>query len=542
MKLAFPQTLTVVFVVILAIVGVKSILSRTAGGETLAAELRTCGIAEDLQQQLRSSNKLIVVVVGDGVKDKTPAKSRPYSSNYAQGWDLYEGVAYAVNKPPFKTISKQIEIVYVDDGGESRCAELISEEIVRSQRVIAVIGHATTGTTMVALKNYKKANIPLIIPVATNPELTLDCKSCFRLPSNDAVQARAIADYAVNELRGKNIYLVWDESPSAKDYSEFLQAAIVELIGSKIKFKQPITFRPMNYEYLLKSISYNNTDVLIFCGYGSMAREFLNGLRFEYVGKEPPLKKPKIILSDGARISDINEVSLHFGFDAYLSFPGEKLSDKQRYPFETPPLEQETTKIEESYEIFGHDALTLFSLAFKRIKGNVTRQSLRNALATEAPDSDLFYRYKFEHGENVNPRYFIYAVGSDSIVKSYDDMSTVFTDKPVAELIGVYDDIATTDTAQLDILARQLATDGSSKGLIIVSDDRNIAVAEQQARRFLDRLVKTNIEAARMEFLLGTASKEQAQLYWIPAGANSPTAPDKHKLVKGIDLLQSSAQ
>jgi hypothetical protein len=38
-------------------------------------------------------------------------------------------------------------------------------------------------------------------------------------------------------------------------------------------------------------------------------------------------------------------------------------------------------------------------------------------------------------------------------------MSTVFTDKPVAELIGVYDDIATTDTAQLDILARQLATD-----------------------------------------------------------------------------------
>src|SRR6185295_13578314 len=138
------------------------------------------------------------------------------------------------------------------------------------------------------------------------------------------------AAYAVNELRGTNIYLVWDEPPAARDDSEFLQAKIVELLGSKIKFKQPITFRPMNYEYLLKSISYNHTDVLIFCGYGSMAREFLNGLRFEYVGKEPPLKKPKIILSDGARISDINEVSLKFGFDAYLSFPGEKLSDKQK--------------------------------------------------------------------------------------------------------------------------------------------------------------------------------------------------------------------
>ncbi|HEX5885401.1 MAG TPA: ABC transporter substrate-binding protein [Pyrinomonadaceae bacterium] len=541
MKPTVPRNLTLLFFALGLIVLVKFCFLRT-GGETLAAEFRTCGIADDLPQQLRSSsNKLIVVVVGDGVKDKTPAKARPYSSNYAQGWDLYEGVANAAKKPPFDAIATQVEIVYVDDGGDSRCAELISEEIVRSQRVIAVIGHATTGTTKVALKNYKKANIPLIIPVATNPELTLDCKNCFRLPSNDDVQARAIADYAVNQLMGQNVYLVWDESPSAKDYSEFLQAAIVELIGSKIKFKQPITFRPMNYDYLLKSISYNNTDVLIFCGYGSMAREFLNGLRFEYDGKEPPLKKPRIILSDGARISDINEVSRTFGFEAYLSFPGEKLSDRQQPPSETPRA-QEKTKIEESYEVFGHDALTLFALAFKHVKGNLTRQSLRDALAAEAPSSDLFYRYKFARGENVNPRYFIYSVGSDTIVKSYDDMSTFFTDKPVAEVIGVYDDITSTDTAPLDTLARHLTSDGSSKGLIIVSDDRNPAVAEQHAKRFLERLVKSNIEPSRIDLLFGTASKEQAQLYWIPAGANSPATPDKHKQVNGTNLMPSSQQ
>ena len=142
----------------------------------------------------------------------------------------------------------------------------------------------------------------------------------------------------------------------------------------------------------------------------------------------------------------------------------------------------------------------------------------------------------------MNPRYFIYAIGSDTIVKSYDDMSTVFTNKPVAEMIGTYDDITTTDTAHLDTLARQLASEGSSKGLIIVSDDRNIAVAEQHARRFLDRLVKANVEPARIDFLLGTTSDEQAQLYWIPAGANSPATPDKHKLVNGMDLLQSSQQ
>ena len=543
MKLPIPTFLTVVFVALLLVTLGKMFFMRS-GGETVAAEFRTCGIADDLQHQLRSSNKLVLVVVGDGVKDKTMAKTRPYSSNYAQGWDLYEGVAHAAKKPAFQAISEQVEIVYVDDGGESRCAELISEEIIRSPRVIGVIGHATTGTTRVALKNYKKANIPVIIPVATNPYLTIDCKNCFRLPSNDAIQARAIADYAVTNLKGQNVYLVWDESPAAKDYSEFLQAELVNLIGSKIKFKQPITFRPMNYEYLLKSISYNNTDVLIFCGYGSMAREFLNGLRFEYLNKEPLLKKPKVILSDGTRISDIKEVSLDFGFEAYLSFPSEKLSGKQPYPFEAPPRQDERTKVEESYEIFGHDALILFSLAFKRVKDHATRQLLREALAKESPNSDLFYNYKFHNGENVDPRYFIYAVGSDSIVKSYDAtyLSTVFTDKPIADPIGTYEDIATTDTALLDTLARQLTNDANSRGLIIISDDRSISTAQQHANRFLERLVKSDIDPARVEFLLGTAPQEQAQLYWIPAGANSPPTPDKHKLIKGSDLPKDTQQ
>lgn len=543
MKLVVPKSLTLIFVGIFVIVFAKWIISRSSVGETLAAELKTCGIAEDLQHQLHSSNKLILVVVGDGVKDKTLAKTRPYSSNYAQGWDLYEGVAHAARKPPFQAIAEQVDIVYVDDGGESRCAELISEEIIRSPRVIAVIGHATTGTTKVALRNYKRANIPVIIPVATNPYLTLDCKNCFRLPSNDAVQARAIADYAVNVLKGQNVYLVWDESPAAKDYSEFLQSEVVNLIGSRIKFKQPITFRPMNYEYLLKSISYNNTDVLIFCGYGSMAREFLNGLRFEYLNKEPPLRKPKVILSDGTRISDINEVSRDFGFEAYLSFPSEKLSEKEPYASEIPPREQEHLKIEESYEIFGYDALTLFSLAFKRVRGNASRQSLRDALATETvPSGDLFYSYKFQNGENVDARYFIYSVSSDSIVKSYDAsyLGSVFTDKPIAESIGVYEDIATSDNVLPDMLSRQLTSDADSKGLIIVSDDRNASTAEQYARQFLSRMVQNNIDPSRIDFLLGIAPKEQAQFYWVPAGANSPSTPNKHRFVKGVDLLKGS--
>lgn len=440
MKLTIPKIVTYTFLFALLAIGLFKLvayLSVPTDNEKFNQECRTCGIEDDLREQLKSagSDKFILVVVGDGVKDKSPSKARPYSSNYAQGWDLYEGIAFAMKQKPFNAISKYVDVVFVDDGGDNNCAELISKEIIKYPRVIGVIGHASSSTTKVALENYRKANIPVLIPIATNPSLTINSKNCFRLPSNDAVQAKAICDFAINELKGENIYLVWDESESAKDYSDFLQAEISNLIGGKIKFRQPITFRPMNYEYLLKSIPYNNTDVLIFCGYGSMAREFFNGLRFEYLGKENQLKMPKVIMSDGCKISDIKDIS-KFGFDAYLSFPSEKLGGKTQFKEfkpEIPPKGQEKMMYEESYEIYGYDALTLFSLAFHKclVDDDISRKTMNKILSKRLDGDELCYKYEFEKGENINSRYFIYSVNADTIVKSDDKshLANLFTDE-----------------------------------------------------------------------------------------------------------------
>jgi hypothetical protein len=438
----------------------------------------------------------------------------------------------------------------VDDGGDSRCAQLISEEIIKSPKVIAVIGHASTGTTKIALENYKKASIPLIIPIATNPNLVVGCTNCFRLPSNDAVQAKAISDYAVNVLKGQNIYLVWDESESAKDYSEFLQSEIVNLIGSKIKFRQPITFRPMNYEYLLKSISYNPTDVLIFCGYGSMAREFLNGLRFEYMGKEKEINKPKVILSDGSKISDIKEISSVFGFEAYLSFPSDKLTTKAQFAdfdAEKPPRGQEQMQKEESYEIFGYDALTLFSLAFKRViaREAMARPTLVEALrADNSSNTDLCHSYRFEAGENSAARYFIYSVGSDSIEWRYNEtyLNNIFSDKPQAELIGRYESLSTPHLELLTTLADRLKADRNAKGLIIVTADGQRKDVTQHAIQMQQYLLNNHkIDLGRIDFAVGIGSKEQTQIWLVPSDATAPTPPDNHAMIKADTLSNRTA-
>ena len=550
-----PKIITFIFILAIAGVGISQIivfLSIPSDEEKLNQEFHVCGI-EDLRKQLDSidTNKFILVVVGDGVYDETPSKMRPYSSNYAQGWDLYEGVKFASNNKLFQAIKDYIEIRYVDDGGEDRCAELISLEIIKSPKVIGVIGHATSATTQIALENYRKGNIPVIIPTATTPPLLKNCKSCFRLPSNDSIQAKAIADFAVRDLKGENIYLVWDDSEAAKDYSNYLQKEVINLIGGKIKFRQPISFRPMNYEYLLKSIAYSEPDVLIFCGYGSMAREFFNGLRFEYKDKTE-LRKPRVILSDGNKISDIKDISINFNFEAYLSFPSEKPEGKSQFAKfqpETPPKEKEKMMHEKSYEIFGYDALILFSLAFEKSKseGNISRNSLTKQLAKENISDELCYKYKFEKGENIESRYFIYTIDNDSVLKSYDNrhLSDVFklgvSPKPISEFITRCKEISSEQEAEQFKKFVERLQEGNKKAqaLILVSfgEKKEPAQTKVYWNKIYNDLVNSyGIEESRILLFESQAGQAETQLWLIPEGAEHPNLGN----VKSIKAEASS--
>lgn len=555
MKQISPKIVTYLYLiaaVIFLVLSTVALFSEIYDTNEFIREGSVCGIERDLRGRLDPTDpdKFILVVVGDGVKDETPSKTRPYSSNYAQGWDLYEGVALAMTKEPFTKISQYIDVVFVDDGGESKCAQLISQEIIKHPKVIGVIGHATSSTTKIALESYRKANIPVILPIATNPALTIGCGNCFRLPSNDDVQAKAISDFAINKLNGENIYLIWDESESAKEYSVYLKDQVIKFIGDRIRFKQPIAFAPMNYAHLLKSIPNNKTDVVIFCGYGSMAREFFNGLQFEYKLLGSEFQKPKVILSDGCKISDIKDVS-KFGFDnSYLSFPSEKLRDSykfQNFIPENPPRGMEKMKKEESYEIFGYDALTLFSLAFNKSlqDKNTSRKSLNENLKINYDDNALYYKYDFKDGENQDSRYFIYKLDDDSIARKYnkDELKKMFefSSTPAAETIAKYGKINFQDeTEHLDTLAALLKKEPTAEGWVVISFDRKADKATIDKRRYqiLEYLIKKHeIDGNRILFYVSQFGEEDTQLLFVPAGSTQ-TLDGKFDLVKNDDLLK----
>ena len=77
-----------------------------------------------------------------------------------------------------------------DDAADPRQATQVAQKLV-DDKVVAVIGHLNSGTSIPASKIYSDAGIVQISPSATNPTYTQQgFKTTYRVVATDAQQAR----------------------------------------------------------------------------------------------------------------------------------------------------------------------------------------------------------------------------------------------------------------------------------------------------------------------------------------------------------------
>ncbi|MCM3468307.1 branched-chain amino acid ABC transporter substrate-binding protein, partial [Staphylococcus lugdunensis] len=83
-----------------------------------------------------------------------------------------------------------------DDAADPRQATQVAQKLV-DDKVVAVVGHLNSGTSIPASKIYSDAGVVQISPSATNPAYTQQgFKTTYRVVATDAQQGPALADYA----------------------------------------------------------------------------------------------------------------------------------------------------------------------------------------------------------------------------------------------------------------------------------------------------------------------------------------------------------
>jgi len=143
----------------------------------------------------------------------------PLSGGNAQlGLNMAYAVQYAVNeansgKSAFGNLPFKLVYIAKDDQGSATLSPTDAQELSSNQSVIAVVGPAFSGATKAAEPTFSTHSVATVSPSATLPALaTYGWKNFFRVVADDSVQGPADANWVVNTLKDKKLYVVDDAS------------------------------------------------------------------------------------------------------------------------------------------------------------------------------------------------------------------------------------------------------------------------------------------------------------------------------------------
>lgn len=193
-------------------------------------------------------------------------------STYGTG--LVQGIEMAVKEinAAGGVLDKQIELIKADNKSMTDEAANVSSRLATRDKVVAILGPATSGNTKAALPPAQENKVPLISASATADDVTLDSdgkvreyvfKTCF----SDSFQGITMANFAKNELGFSNAAILRDNtSDYAKGLAENFSATFTAA-GGTIVAEEAYQAKDTDFKTLLTTIKAANPEVLFVPGY-----------------------------------------------------------------------------------------------------------------------------------------------------------------------------------------------------------------------------------------------------------------------------------
>lgn len=298
------------------------------------------------------------------------------------GTSLVEGIEFAVKEINANggVLGKQIELVKADNKSSGEEAANVSSRLATRDKVVAILGPATSGNVKSALPAAEENKVPLISASSTADDVTLDAnggvrqyvfKTCF----SDSFQGVTMANFAAKELKLMKAAILRDNT---SDYSQGLTDAFSETylsLGGEILEEEAYQAKETDFKSLLTNIKAKNPDVLFVPGYYEevgliikQAREL--GLNVPVLGADG-FDSPKLVEIAGAENLNGTYYSNHYS-------SGDTSEDV--VAFKTA-FNKEYKKDPDAFNALGYDMAYMVADALERA-GEADREKLTAALAS----------------------------------------------------------------------------------------------------------------------------------------------------------------
>jgi branched-chain amino acid transport system substrate-binding protein len=172
-----------------------------------------------------------------------------------------------VNKAGLVIDGKKVtlELVPEDDAADPKTGTAVAQKLVDA-KVVAVVGHLNSGTTIPASKIYSDAGIPQISPSATNPEYTKQgFKTTYRVVATDAQQGPALANYASKTLKVKTVAIIDDATQYGKGLADEFEKTITAS-GVKVVAREATNDKATDFKAILTKVKGAKPDLIMYGG------------------------------------------------------------------------------------------------------------------------------------------------------------------------------------------------------------------------------------------------------------------------------------
>ncbi len=166
---------------------------------------------------------------------------------------------------------KKIELVESDNKSEPSESGNAYTKLINKDKVVAIVGPATSGCVAAGAPICEGAKIPQIAPCATAPNVTFvngkvkpfTFRACFI----DPFQGKVMAAFTQKNLKVKNVAILMDSSSDyAKGLAQVYQATH-EANGGKIVAKEAYLAKDVDFKAALTKIKATNPEAIYVPGY-----------------------------------------------------------------------------------------------------------------------------------------------------------------------------------------------------------------------------------------------------------------------------------
>jgi branched-chain amino acid transport system substrate-binding protein len=192
---------------------------------------------------------------------------------------------------------RKVNLIIYDDRLNPQEAVAIANKLIEKDKVVGVASGSYSGPTRVTAPIFQKAGMPMVAGYAVHPDVTWDPKEkkpndfCFRNGFLGEIEGAAAAEFAVKNLRGKKMALIFMDNDFGRAISSgFAERA--EKLGAAILTKQMYKFPgEKDFRPFLTRIKEGNPDIIFAAGYYNEAASIVRqskelGIKSQILGEE----------------------------------------------------------------------------------------------------------------------------------------------------------------------------------------------------------------------------------------------------------------